>query len=66
MRPVRCFYEDHQMSEHFTESFFGLMEIAWLMFICLLVILTLPIWVIPFTAFKCWKSIEANRKEKQE
>ena len=53
------------MSEHFTEAFFGLMEIAWLMFICLLLLLTLPIWVIPFTAFKCWKSIEANRKEKQ-
>ncbi len=49
---------------HFTEAFFGLMEIVWLMFICLLVILTLPIWVIPFTAFKCWKSIEANPKEK--
>ena len=49
---------------HFIEAFFGLMEIAWLMFICLLVLLTLPIWVIPFTAFKCWKSIEANRKEK--
>jgi hypothetical protein len=63
MRPMRCFHEDHQMS-HFTEAFFGLMEIVWLMFICLLVILTLPIWVIPFTAFKCWKSIEANRKEK--
>jgi hypothetical protein len=64
MRPVRCFYEDYQMS-HFTEAFFGLMEIAWLMFICLLLLLTLPIWFMPFTAFKCWKSIEAHRKEKQ-
>jgi hypothetical protein len=64
MRPVRCFLENHQMNQHFTEAFFGLMEIAWLMFICLVVFLTLPIWIIPFTAFKCWKSIEAKQREK--
>lgn len=51
------------MNAHFTEALFGITEIIWLMFIALLVLLTLPFWVIPYTGYKCLKSFRARGEE---
>ena len=43
------------MNDTFTETVLWFMEYAWLMVIVSLVLLTLPIWFIPYTVFKVWK-----------
>ena len=48
----------------FTQDLFGLMEIIWLYVIALLLIVTIPVWVVPYTGYKCWKYFDAKLKEK--
>ena len=48
------------MTDTFIETVLRFMEYAWLMVIAGLVLLTLPIWLIPYTAFKVWKYFRGN------
>jgi hypothetical protein len=48
------------MSDTFTETILWFMEYVWLMVIVSLVLLTLPIWFIPYTVFKVWKYFRGN------
>jgi len=41
-------------------NLFELMEGAWIFAIAFFVLLTMPIWVLPYAAFKCWKAIRAR------
>ena len=43
------------MISNITEALLGLMDIVWLMVIAVLLMLTIPIWVIPYTAYKLWR-----------
>ncbi len=60
VRPVRRVYEDHQMNSSFFEAVSGLAEIMWLMAIALFLIITAPVWLLPYTAFKVWKNLRSN------
>lgn len=48
------------MNANFFEALFGLMEMAWLMVMAVIVLLTLPVWLLPYTAFKVWKSFRGE------
>ena len=48
------------MRDTFTETVLWFMEYAWLMVIASLVLLTLPIWFIPYAVFKVWKYFRGN------
>ena len=48
------------MNANFSEAFFGLMEVAWLGVMAGIVLLTLPVWLLPYTAFKVWKSFRGD------
>lgn len=43
------------MSDTFTETVLWFMEYVWLVVIVSLVLLTMPIWFIPYTVFRVWK-----------
>ena len=43
------------MSNGLTETVLWFMEFVWLMVMAGLVLLTLPIWFIPYTVFKVWE-----------
>ena len=53
-------FEGEEMNDTFTETVLWFMEYAWLMVIVSLVLLTLPIWFIPYTVFKVWKYFGGN------
>jgi hypothetical protein len=36
-----------------------LMEITWLLLIAALVLVTFPVWFIPYTAYKFWKALKS-------
>ena len=38
----------------------GLAEIVWLMFIAACLLITAPVWLVPYTLFKIWKSLRRN------
>ena len=46
------------MISFFTDSVLGLMEIVWLMAITVVLIVTIPIWFIPYTVFALHKKIK--------
>ena len=48
------------MKDTFTETVLWFMEYAWLMVIASLVLLTLPIWLIPYAVFKVWNTLMGN------
>ena len=48
------------MTDTFIETVLWFMEYAWLMVIASLVLLTLPIWFIPYAVFKIWKYFGGN------
>jgi hypothetical protein len=48
------------MRDTFTETVFWFMEYAWLMVIVSAVLLTLPLWFIPYTVFKAWNYLRGN------
>ena len=48
------------MNEPFFEAVTGLAEIVWLMFVCLLLLITAPVWLLPYTVFKVWQNLRGN------
>ena len=48
------------MTSRFTQDLFGLMEIIWLYVIAVLLIITIPVWVVPYTVYKCWKFFDVK------
>ena len=48
------------MTDTFIETVLWFMEYAWLMVIASLVLLTLPIWFIPYLMFKIWQYFKGN------
>lgn len=48
------------MTDTIVETVLWFMEYAWLMVLCSLVLLTLPVWFIPYTTFKVWKYFGGN------
>ena len=48
------------MTDTFIETVLWFMEYAGLMVIASLVLLTLPIWLIPYTVFKVWGYFKGN------
>ena len=42
------------MNSSIKEAVSGLTEIIWLWMVCVLVVLTLPVWFVPYTAYKGW------------
>ena len=48
------------MNDTFTKTVLWFMEYAWLMVIASLVLLTLPIWLIPYAVFKIWQYFKGN------
>jgi hypothetical protein len=49
-----------KMTDTFIETVLWFMEYAWLMVIASLVLLTLPIWFIPYLMFKIWQYFKGN------
>ena len=49
----------------FTQDLFGLMEIIWLFLMATVLIVTIPVWVVPYTFYKCWKSFDVKLREKK-
>jgi hypothetical protein len=52
--------QGEHMTDTFIETVLWFMEYAWLMVIASLVLLTLPIWLTPYTVFKVWKYFKGN------
>jgi hypothetical protein len=48
------------MRDTFTETVLWFMEYAWLMVVVSLVLLTLPLWFIPYTVFKAWNYLRGT------
>ena len=53
------------MTSHFTQDLFGLMEIIWLFLMATVLVVTIPVWVVPYIGCKCWKSFDAKLREKK-
>ena len=45
------------MTSTFTEDFFGLMEIVWLFVLVCFLLVTIPVWLLPYTIYKIWKQL---------
>jgi hypothetical protein len=54
-------FAGEKMSGTFTETILWFMEYVWLMVIVSVVLLTLPIWFIPYTVFKVWQNLREKK-----
>lgn len=48
------------MNSEVMEAVSGLAEIMWLMFIALCLLISAPVWLLPYTIFKVWKKLKEN------
>jgi hypothetical protein len=48
------------MTSTFTEDLLGMLEIVWLLVLAVFLILTIPVWVLPYTAYRIWKQLKKN------
>lgn len=44
------------MTSEFTEVLFGLMEIVWMMAVAVILFITIPVWILPYTLYKIWRN----------
>lgn len=48
------------MNSSFLEAVTGLAEVIWLGFMCLFLLITAPLWLLPYTVFKVWQNLRGN------
>lgn len=48
------------MSSEFMEAVFGLAEIMWLIVIAFCLLISAPVWLIPYTVLKVWKKFKES------
>jgi hypothetical protein len=53
--------EGEEMKHQFFEAVTGMAEIIWLGFMCLLILITAPVWLLPYTVFKVWQNLREKK-----